>query len=120
MKEKLAIVQELIDKAEQYAKTNVQLYRLKVIDKVTDVFSSVASGIVISIVILFFIIILSVGASLWLGEVMGKTYYGFFAVAGIYALIAIILVALRKHLLENFFNDYIVRLIFKEKNHAGN
>jgi hypothetical protein len=120
MKEKVVIIQELIDKAEQYAKTNVQLYRLKAIDKVTDVFSSVAAGIVISVILIFFVIILSIGASLWLGDLLGKPCYGFFVIAGMYAVIAIILMSMRRSLLETFFNDYIVKLIFREKPHADN
>ncbi|RZJ68283.1 MAG: hypothetical protein EOO50_02360 [Flavobacterium sp.] len=120
MKEKVVMIQELIDKAETYAKTNIELYKLKAIDKTTDVFSSVASGIVIGVIITFLVIILSIGASLWIGELLGKLYYGFFIVAGFYALLAIILVATKKRVLEVFFNNYIVHEIFKEKKHAGN
>lgn len=120
MKEKVVMIQELIDKAETYAKTNIQLYKLKAIDKTTDLFSSIASSIVIGVIITFLIIILSIGASLWLGELMGKLYYGFFAVAGFYALLAIVLAAMKKRLLVMFFNNYIVHEIFKEKEHAGN
>ena len=114
------MLKDLMDRAEQFAKTNIQLYRLKAIDKVTDVFSSLAAGVVILIIVTFLLIILSIGASLWLGEILGKMYYGFFAVAGFYALLAIVLVAMRKQVLEVFFNNYIVNQIFKEKDHAPN
>lgn len=112
------MIQELIDKAETYAKTNVELYKLKAIDKTTDVFSSIASGIVIGVVVTFLVIILSIGASLLIGEWMGKLYLGFFIVAAFYAVLAVILVATKKRLLEVFFNNYIVHQIFKEKSHA--
>ena len=113
------MIRELIDKAENYAKTNIELYKLKAIDKTTDVFSSVAAGIVIGIVITFLLIVLSIGAGFWIGEILGKTYYGFFVVAGFYAVLAIILVLMRRQLLEVFFNNYIVNQIFKEKDHAA-
>lgn len=118
MKEKIAMLKDLMDRAEAFAKTNIQLYRLKAIDKVTDVFSSVAAGLVIMIVLTFFLIILSIGAAFWLGEVLGKIYYGFFAVAGAYALLALLMVVFRKQVVEAFFNNYIVSEIFKEKKHA--
>lgn len=114
------MLKDLMDRAEQFAMTNIQLYRLKAIDKVTDVFSSVAAGVVILIIITFLLITLSIGTSIWLGEIFGKMYLGFFAVAGFYALLAIILVVMRKQVLEVFFNNYIVNQIFKEKDHAAN
>ncbi len=119
MKEKILLVQQLIDKAELYAKTQIELYKLKAIDKTTDVFSSVASGLVIGVVSIFLLIILSVGIALWLGELLGKPYYGFFALAGIYGLL-IVLMIVRKSSLEGFFNDYIVHQIFKDKKHETN
>ena len=120
MKEKVEMLKDLMDRAEAFAKTNVQLYRLKAIDKVTDVFSSVASGVVIMIILIFLLIILSIGASIWLGEVLGKMHYGFFAVAGFYAVLAILCILFKKRLLEKLFNNYIVNEIFKEKDHAAN
>jgi len=120
MKEKVVLLKDLMDRAETFAKTNIQLYRLKAIDKVTDVFSSVAAGVVILVILTFLMIILSIGASLWLGEVLGKMHYGFFAVAGFYAFLAIICILFKKQLLETLFNNYIVNQIFKEKDHAAN
>lgn len=120
MKEKVILIEQLIDKAETYAKTNVELYKLKAIDKTTDVFSSIAAGIVIGVIITFFIILLSIGGALYLGEMLGKPYYGFLAVAAIYAFVAIVLVIFRKVWLEDLFNDYIINQIFKEKKDAGN
>ncbi|RZJ71041.1 hypothetical protein [Flavobacterium sp.] len=120
MKEKIQMLKDLMDRAEQFAKTNIQLYRLKAIDKVTDIFSSVASGLIIIITLTFLLIILSIGTAFWLGEVLGKVYYGFFAVAGAYAFLAILMVLFRRSILEVFFNNYIVNQIFKEKKHAPN
>jgi len=119
MNEKVSLVRDLIEKAEAYAKTNIELYKLKAIDKTTDVFSSVASGIVIGAIVTFLIIILSIGASLWIGELLGKLYYGFFAVAGFYLVLILFLIVTRKKILELYLNNYIVNQIFKEKNHAS-
>ena len=55
MKDKVIIVEMLVDKIEQYAKTSGELYKLKAIDKGTDVFTSIVSRMVIvSIIALFF------------------------------------------------------------------
>ncbi|MFT3793280.1 hypothetical protein [Flavobacterium sp.] len=115
MKDKAIIVEMLVDKIEEYAKTSVELYKLKAIDKGTDVFTSFISRVVIISIIALFFLLITIGLSLYLGDVLGKTYYGFFAVAGIYISIGIILLIFRRSWLENPLNDYIVRQIFKEK-----
>ena len=115
MKDKAIIVEMLFDKAEQYAKTSLELYKLKAIDKSTDVFASFISRVVIAAIVALFFLLVTVGLSLYLGEVLGKIYYGFFAVAGMYLLVGVILFAFRKAWLEDPFNDYIVSQIFKEK-----
>jgi len=115
MKDKVIIVEMLIDKIEQYAKTSLELYKLKAIDKGTDVFSSLISRFVIIAIIALFFLLATIGLCFYLGDVLGKVYYGFFAVAGIYAVVVIILIVFRQKWLDNPLNDYIVRQIFKEK-----
>src|SRR6218665_2385017 len=115
MKDKVIIVEMLVEKMEQYAKTSFELYKLKAIDKGTDVFSSfISRGVIITIIALFFLLI-TIGLCLYMGEILGKTYYGFFAVAGMYALVAVILLIFRKRWLDYTLNYYMVRQIFKEK-----
>ncbi len=119
MKNKVILIEMLFDKIEEYGRTSIALYKLKTIDKVTDVFASLSSRIVIAIIITLLIIFLSFGASFYLGELLGKIYYGFFAVTGFYAFVAILLLICRKSV-ENTFNDYIINQIFKEKENANN
>lgn len=114
MKDKVIVIEMLFDKIEQYGKTSIQLYRLKAIDKVTDVFASIATRLVIAVSIALFFILLTVGLSLYLGELLGKTYYGFFAMAGLYILITIICLLWKKYI-EASFNNYIINQIFKDK-----
>ena len=115
MKDKVIIVEMLIEKIEDYAKTSAELYKLKAIDKGTDVFTSIISRVfIISIIALFFLLV-TIGLSLYLGDLLGKDYYGFFAVAGGYFVIAALLYLFRTSILEGPLNDFIVRQIFKEK-----
>lgn len=115
MKDKAIIVEMLVEKVEQYARTSLELYKLKAIDKGTDVFSSLVSRVVIIIIIALFFLLVTLGLCFYLGEVLGKVYYGFFTVAGIYAVVGIIMIIFRKKWLDDTLNDYIVRQIFKEK-----
>ena len=115
MKDKVIIVEMLVDKVEQYVKTSAELYKLKAIDKGTDVFTSIVSRLVIFAIIALFFLLITLGLCYYLAEILGKTYYGFFAVAGIYIVIGGILFIFRKSWLETPLNDFIVKQVFKEK-----
>ena len=120
MKDKVVLIEMLFEKVESYLKTTLELYRLKAIDKITDVFASVVSRLIIAVIIALFFILISVGLALYLGEVLGKNYYGFFALGGFYALVAIVMTVNRRAWLEIKLNDYIINQIFKEKDHDHN
>lgn len=77
----------LFEKAENYGKTTLTLLKLNAVDKSADVFSSLIIKMVLFSVVVLFLFTLSVGISLWLGELLGKSYYGFFIITGLYFLI---------------------------------
>lgn len=120
MKDKVILVEMLYEKAEQYVKTTLELYRLQAIDKLTDVFANIVSRLAILVVVTFFFILITFGLAFYLGEVLGKIHYGFFALALFYAFFAIILSIVRKKWLEDKMNNYIINQIFKEKKDASN
>lgn len=120
MKDKVILIEMLYEKLEQYSKTTIELYRLKAIDKITDVFATLVSSMIVGIFITLFFILFSFGVSYYLGEILGEIYYGFFALSGLYAIIAIVLVVMKKKWLEDNLNDYLINQIFKEKRDAGN
>ena len=115
MKDKVILVEMLVEKVEQYLKTSLELYKLKAIDKGTDVFTSVVSQVIIFAIIALIFLLATIGLALYLGEVLGKPYLGFFALAGAYIVIAVILLIFRKPLLDDSLNDFIGKQICKEK-----
>lgn len=118
MKDKVIIVEMLVDKIEQYGKTNLELLRLKAIDKATDIFASVATRLVFFSIITLFFLLITIGLSLYIGDLLGKSYYGFFVMAGFYFLVGIIFFACRKSL-DDSFNNFLINQIFKEKKDAN-
>ncbi len=120
MHEKIEIAEELFEKAKHLGRTKLELYKLKAIDKASDIFATIATGALMIVVLIFLLAMLSTGVALYLGEVLGKIHYGFFAVAGIYAVIAILVIAFKKTLLTDFFTNFIINTIFKDKRDASN
>ena len=87
MENETSFFEPLIKKAEAYGITTYQLFQLKASEKVVEVLSTVISRGTAMLILLTFVVFISIGISLWLGDLLGKTYYGFFGVAGFYAVI---------------------------------
>lgn len=90
MKEQENFFEPLLEKAEDYGKTTIELLKLRSIDKTSDIVSTVLPHSVVIIFVSIFLLFLNLGVALWLGEVWGSTYMGFFAVAGFYGVCGII------------------------------
>jgi phosphoglycerol transferase MdoB-like AlkP superfamily enzyme len=105
-------IEMLFEKSEDYSKTTIELLKLNAIDKSADVISSLAAQLTIFIVAALFTLIINIGIALWIGELVGKSYFGFFIVAGFYALVAILLYAFRNQWIKSpLMNSIIIQLL---------
>jgi hypothetical protein len=91
MENNASSIEMLFERAENYTKTSIELAKLNAIDKTADVVSSLISRMAISVVFAMFIFLLNIGLSLWVGELVGKVYYGFFIVGAFYLVITVLL-----------------------------
>jgi len=101
-------IEPLLQRAEEYGKTTLELLKLKSLDKVATVAAAMISRLILISILVFFVFTLTVAVALWLGEVLGKNYYGFLVVASFYALLAIILFLIRP-LIKTGVNNSIVK-----------
>ena len=113
MDEQSGFIEKLIDKGEQYGKTSLELIKLKTLDKTADVISNLISWLIVAVFAVLFFLILNIGIALWLGDLLGKTYYGFFVVSGIYALLALIFAIFRKQFIKIPINESIVKQVLE-------
>jgi hypothetical protein len=108
MEEQLKNFDSLVEKAEAYGKTSVELIKLKTVDKVADGTSSVVAWSAVIIALILFFISLNFGVALWLGQLMGEIYSGFFVVAGFYGLVGLILYIFRNKWIKKPLNDSMI------------
>lgn len=113
MDERESSIEALIEKGEQYGKTTLELLKLKTLEKSSDVVSDLASWIIIVIFVSLFFLVLNIGVALWIGDLLGKSYQGFFIIAGFYALLALLFSVFRKQLIKNPVNNSIVTQVLK-------
>lgn len=84
MEHKTPFMEPLLEKVEAYGKTSFELLRLKTIDKLSHAIATFAFNSIIVLVMILLLITINTGVALWLGDILGKPYYGFFCVAGFY------------------------------------
>ena len=111
MEEKVNLLEPLLEKAEAYTKTSFELIRLKTLDKSADVASTLAVWSIFTVILSFFAITINIAIALWLGEMLGKNYYGFLIVASCYALAAIILLIMQSFI-KSRVNNSIIKQLF--------
>ncbi len=103
-------IETLIGRIEEYSKTSFELIKLKIIDKMTDALSKLFCHIVFVLIVCFFVLFLSLGAAMYLGEYCGKMYHGFMLVSAFYGVVGIIFWFVRAPLKTKIKNSIIFQL----------
>ncbi len=111
METKSTLIGSLIERIEEYSKTSLELLKLKTLDKAANVTSSLFSRLFLIVVLLFSVLSLNIAISLWIGEILGKDYYGFLTVAAIYFVIGIILFFIHPWIKNRISNSIIKQIL---------
>lgn len=108
------VLESLIESAEEFGKTSIELLKYKALDKATFVASSIVLNVTVFLIAILFIIMLSIGAALWIGEALDKAYLGFLIVSAFYALCAISFYFFFGGSIKRLVTSIILKQIFKE------
>jgi hypothetical protein len=79
--DKSSSIETLIERLKSYIETTIDLLKLKAIDKSMGFVSVLLSFLVVFVALSIFYILLNIGLALLIGELLGKSYYGFFIMA---------------------------------------
>jgi len=108
-------IEILFQKAEDYSKTSIELLKLSAIDMSAEVVSSFAARFVIFMVVALFTLVINIGVALWIGELLGKLHYGFFVVAGFYAIVGALLYIFRDEWIKTPISNSIIMQMTQQK-----
>jgi hypothetical protein len=111
MQSKEQTIEAVVIKIEAYVKTNLELVKLHAVDKSADIASKLISRTIFFIAFSFFALFINIGLSFWLGEILGKDYYGFAIIAGFYLLLSIVLMILHRPIIYKIKNYFINQLL---------
>jgi hypothetical protein len=112
MEDNVKLIENLLERVVEYSKTSFELLKLKALERTSDVVSSLALQSLAFVLIASSMIFLNLGLAYWLGEVMGKSYYGFLLVGGFYLIVAIVIsLFMGKWIKEKVRNSIIKHLL---------
>lgn len=104
-------VERLLKHVEEYAETRVDLIALNVQDKLGSILSSIVSIVILWILSIFVLMFASIGAAWWIGDYFNSPSMGFFAIAGIDLLIAIIIFFNREKWVKSPITNALIKKI---------
>lgn len=109
-----ANLERLNENIRSFSKSSAEYYKLDLFKKVMKGATSLVNVLVIAFLSFFFLLFLSIAASVWISNVIGIPSSGFFIVAGFYLLLILLMKfvvssVIRKKMLitvsRKFFND---------------
>jgi len=111
MENKTTLMEPLLESAEAYSRTGMELIKLKTLDKTAAVSTSLITTSLFTIIVSFIVFTVNIAIALWLGDLLGKIYYGFLVIAACYALAGIILLIIHPFVKSRVSNAVIRQLL---------
>ena len=104
---------DLIEHVGDYIETHYKLGLLKITEKSTAAGSAIIAALLLAILSIFFILFIGLGLAWWIGGMLDSIIAGYFIVAGLYLLIIICVVMMRKKLIDPFLRNLLVKKIYE-------
>ena len=108
MEQNTTTIEKLIERAEIYSKTTLELLKYDVVYKSADIFSNLAVKLSITLVVVIFLLFINIGLAIILGEYLGEVYYGFIIVGLAYLFIAIALYIFKDEWIKDPVSHFII------------
>lgn len=106
-------IETLLERAENYGNSTIELLKLKAIDKSADIVSSLLSRLFIFITVALSLFIVNIGLALWLGKLVGDSFFGFFIIGGFYGIVATVLHLFRHQWIKYPLSSYLIKQMLK-------
>ena len=113
MEDNTKLLESLFEKATDYGKTSLELAKLKTLEKTTDIISSLVPQSVVIMLIVTFMLFLNLGIALWLGDILGKPFWGFFVVAAFYILAGMVIHFFMHNWIKRLVGNYFIKRVLK-------
>ena len=113
MEDNAKLLESLLERVAEYSKTSYELVKLKALDKTSDVVSTLIPHYVVFVIILSFMLFFNLGLAFWLGEILGRTCFGFFVIGVFYCITGIVCYFFMHKWLKKVVCNYIIKQLLK-------
>jgi fatty acid desaturase len=113
MEDNTKLIESLLERTAEYGQASFELIKLKALDKTSDAVSSLIPHSVVLVLVAVFMLFLNLGLAFWLGEILGRTFYGFFVVAAFYGIAGIVFHFFMHNWLKKTISDFIIKIVLK-------
>ena len=110
MESAVSLLEPILESSRQYGKTSLEILRLKSLDKSADILSLLISRLFFLVIVLIFLISLNIAIALWLGDILGRAYYGFLIITLFYGIVGV-LVYFKQNKIKEKANDAIIMIL---------
>jgi hypothetical protein len=107
MKADTTLVEVIAEKIEKFGSLSIELEKLKLIRKFSNVAAFIAFKLLVGLLLFLFFLFANISLALWLGTLLGNSYYGFLVISAFYFLSLLVAILLCK----NTFQHYIISSI---------
>lgn len=104
-----SLFENLIGQSKEYVDTKIELMKLKTVEKASYAFSTILILLLFGIFFFLFFVVLNIGLALLIGDALGKAYWGFFIMAGVYIIVGLILFSARNKLFKGPITAMFIR-----------
>lgn len=106
----LTLIESFFSQSKEYATNKFELYKLKAVEKTSDVATAVIAGVALFIVFFIFFAVLNIGVALLIGDLVGRSWLGFLILAVIYAIAGFVIFKGR----NKFFKTPITKMLIRK------
>jgi len=113
MNDRSNFVESLFGNTSDYVKTNIDLFKLKAVDKSSNVVSATLTIICLLIIFIIVFFFINIGIALLIGDLIGKSYWGFFILTGFYIVTGLVLFSARGRIFKTPVANMMIRKFLK-------
>lgn len=106
-------LEDLVSHTTDFVSTFYKLQVLNLTKKVTDVSANALGGIVSAVLGIFVIFFGGIALAFWLGDLVNSPALGFLIVAGFFAVLAVIFMAIRKKIMFPIWRNRIIKKLYE-------
>lgn len=108
MENNTTTIEKLIEKAEIYSKTTLELCKYEALYKAADLFSNLTVKLVLASVVVMFLLFTNIGLAFFIGNYLGDVGLGFFLIGFGYLLLGILLYIFQDEWIKNPVSNFII------------